>query len=74
MNIEQALTREDVEAAAAAAAAAGDDYTQRICAILLCRTHKTATEEFFSSRHDPAVVASGQWIARIAGKKLCASL
>lgn len=70
----EALTREDVEAAAAAAADAGDDYTQRICAILLCRTHKTATEQFFASRHDPAVLASGQWIARIVGKKLCASL
>lgn len=70
----EALTREDVEAAASAAAAVGDEYTQRICAILLCRTHKTTDEEFFSSRHDPAVVASGQWIARIAGKKLCASL
>ena len=74
MNLEQALTRDDVENIMAAASAAGDDYTQRICAVLLCRTHKTATEQFFSGRHDPAVLASARWIASRAGKKLCASL
>lgn len=72
MNLEQALTREDVEKLAAASAA--DDYTTRICATLLCRTHKTATEQFFSGRHDPAVLASAHWIASRLGKKLCASL
>lgn len=70
----QALTREDVERMAAAASAGRDDYTTRVCATLLCRTHKTETEEFCSGRHDPAVLASAQWIASRLGKKLCASL